>query len=122
MYQNQDHNKIRAEQQAHARMMGDDEIATVTPRVMSRTTLALARKSPQKHDAPKGHEAFIRALEVSGAIVTFEKASNGEKITGKIKTSDKYTVSIQSVEGTRVLFKHDISEFFVKTRPKTDTN
>lgn len=63
--------------------------------------------------APKGHEAFLKALESSGAIVTFDIASSGNYFAGPIKTSDKYTVSIQEEGGTRVLFKHDISSFFV---------
>lgn len=70
-----------------------------------------------KHKAvPKGHEAFLKALETSGATVEFEKASSGDIVTGTIKASDKYTVSVRELleEGkqrTRVLFKHDISEF-----------
>lgn len=77
-----------------------------------------ARKSakPAKAGQPKGHESFLKALEISGATVVFIIASSGERVEGKIKTSDKYTVSvIQPLNGdrylTRVLFKHDISEF-----------
>jgi len=70
-----------------------------------------------KQTAPKGHEAFLKALETSGVDVAFVMASRDEIIVGKIKTSDKYTVSVtQPVPNsdrylTRVLFKHDISEF-----------
>lgn len=67
-----------------------------------------------------GHESFLKALESSGATIEIEKISSGEKIVGKIKASDKYTVSLRvphvagDWEGpydTRVIFKHDISEF-----------
>jgi len=92
--------RIRMDQLAHARMVEK-------------------KVDQRQRQAPKGHEAFLRALESSNAIVTFVKASSGQIITGKIKTSDKYTVSIaEQIEGTgryntRVLFKHDISEFCV---------
>lgn len=67
--------------------------------------------------APKGHEAFLKALEASGATVSFLKASCEETVTGTIKTSDKYTISVLTDGGmTRVLFKHDISEFCVEAR------
>lgn len=70
-------------------------------------------KQKTKAPAPKGHEAYLKALESSGAEVAFEKASTGVVVTGVVKTSDKFTVSVQTTQGTRVLFKHDISEFFV---------
>lgn len=80
-------------------------------------SIALRAKKPHKV-APKGHEAFLKALEASGATVSFLKASCDETVTGTIKTSDKYTVSIVCAETglTRVLFKHDISEFCVEAR------
>lgn len=61
--------------------------------------------------AVKGHEAFLKALETSGASITVLMASDEEPITGKVKTSDKFTVSLETVDGTWVLFKHDISRF-----------
>lgn len=101
-------NQIRQDQQAHSRI------------AEGRPTL---RKPVKLSIAPKGHEAFLKALESSGATVEFEKASSGEKVVGKIKTSDKYTVSLAvqiSPESdeyvTRVLFKHDISEFSTVAR------
>ncbi|WP_180815179.1 RNA chaperone Hfq [Ralstonia pickettii] len=61
--------------------------------------------------AVKGHEAFLKALETSGASITVLMASDEEPITGKVKTSDKFTVSLETADGTWVLFKHDISRF-----------
>lgn len=92
-------NEIRADQHRHGRQAG---------------TLRVKRQKT----APKGHEAFLKALEASGATVSFLKASCDETVTGTIKTSDKYTVSIVCAETglTRVLFKHDISEFCVEAR------
>lgn len=77
-------------------------------------------KKPKLGPKPAGHEAFLKALESSNATVEIEKASSGDKIIGKIKASDKYTISLRvphtpgDWEGpyaTRVIFKHDISEF-----------
>ena len=71
------------------------------------------QRTAKKPNAPKGHEAFLKALEASGATVCFEKISSDTTVVGTIKHSDKYTVSV--IDGnsgsTRVLFKHDISEF-----------
>lgn len=84
--------------------------------------LSAVRNKGNSKIVPKGHEAFLKALESSGAHVEFEKASNGEKVIGTIKASDKYTVSVFELSSgkTRVLFKHDISEFSATGR-KSDT-
>lgn len=84
-----------------------------------RMTMTIGRNNgrgkQQQASQPKGHEAFLKGLETSGARISLEKMSSGEVITGRIKTSDKYTVSVSVGEGddvtTRVIFKHDISEF-----------
>ena len=87
-----------------------------------RPTLTTGSKKPFVKAGPKpsGHEAFLKALEFSNATVEIEKSSSGDKIIGKIKASDKYTISLRvpntpgDWEGpyqTRVIFKHDISEF-----------
>lgn len=67
----------------------------------------------EKKRSPEGHEAFLKMLESSNAIINVEKASSGTVITGTIKHSDKYTISVTDEAGqTRVIFKHDISEFW----------
>ncbi len=85
----------------------------------SPTTLR-ARKKPNKPE-PVGHESFLKALEKSAASIIIEKASTGEKIKGVVKHSDKFTISIEdAAHRTRVIFKHDISEFEAVTpRQKT---
>lgn len=113
--------QIRAEQETHARQQVDSDEPLSLPEHISslhRPVLA-ARKPLPNFEVPKGHEAFLKALEASNATVVFEKASSGEKVSGKIKTSDKHTVSVQTESGTRVIFKHDISEFFAVPRPVT---
>ncbi len=111
---------VRAEQVRFAR----SQIGAET----RRPTLSVVRgagttgSKPVNTNAPKGHEAFLKGLENSAVPVTFEKISSGEKITGVIKTSDKYTVSIMQTRPdgtyqTRVLFKHDISEFMPQIPP-----
>jgi sRNA-binding regulator protein Hfq len=80
----------------------------------------------KKSVAPKGHEAFLKALESSGSQVQVEKISSGELVIGQVKHSDKYTVTmrIMNADGShinRVLFKHDISEFSsITQRPETE--
>jgi sRNA-binding regulator protein Hfq len=74
-------------------------------------TIRAPKSSSKTKIVPKGHEAFLKALEASNATVAFEKVSSGERFTGTIKHSDKYTVSVLSDGRTRVIFKHDISEF-----------
>lgn len=102
----------QAQRQA-GRLMGDSYSST--------TTRTISRPVTNKAPAPKGHEAFLKALESSGAYLVFEISSGGT-ISGVVKTSDKYTISIQEEHGTRVLFKHDISSFYVKAPSKTEAH
>lgn len=72
-----------------------------------------ARPAAFKKDtsAPvKGHEAFLKALETSGATIRVEKC-DGTIVEGTVKHSDKYTISLRQPGPDRVIFKHDISEF-----------
>lgn len=83
---------------------------------------------PAKPKAPKGHEAFLKALETSGGQISVEKRSNGRILTGTVRHSDKYTISLKVTSekvwdgddmveqpnaqlGIRIIFKSDISEF-----------
>jgi sRNA-binding regulator protein Hfq len=110
------HEQNYQDQRNAGRLMGDTVPSVREVRTPNR--LHLAKKSI----APKGHEAFLKALESSGATLFFDIASSGDVIKGVIKTSDKYTISIQEVNGTRVIFKHDISSFYVEApaaKPET---
>lgn len=76
-----------------------------------------------------GHEAFLRALCHSGANVIIEKVSSGQQYQGHLKHSDAYTVTmlVKSIKAPnsdsfekvtpveRVIYKHDISEFYTTT-------
>lgn len=73
-------------------------------------TKAPSAKRPSQAPKLTGHEAFLKALEKSEACIVVEKIS-GEVFSGKVKHSDKYTISVEFNGTTRVLFKHDISEF-----------
>lgn len=109
----------RTAQREFARRMGDGE--NTSPRRPTLTAVGGSKKPFVKAGPkPSGHEAFLKALEASNATVEIEKASSGDKVIGKIKASDKYTISLRvpntpgDYEGpyaTRVIFKHDISEF-----------
>lgn len=116
----------RAAQRDFARHMNDDG---ATPRRVTLTATGNKKPFAKVGPKPSGHEAFLKALESSNATVEIEKASSGEKVIGKIKASDKYTVSLRvphtagDWEGpyaTRVIFKHDISEFMpiISMEPK----
>ena len=97
--------QIRAEQLEAGRHLGGTLRAATVLRTQPRKT----KSAP----VPKGHEAFLKALESSGATVYFEKVSSGAVVKGLLKHSDKFTVSVLEDGGqTRVLFKHDISEFW----------
>lgn len=111
--------------------MNDNEAAIRRDQLLhgQRATMTLkGKRSPRKKfhtgEQPKGHEAFLKALEESGAMVRVVLISSGEEIHGRVHASDKFTISVQvdeTDEGTRVLFKHDISEFSAAKRPTTAT-
>lgn len=78
--------------------------------------------APKKKPEVKGHEAFLKALEESGkeqgTQVEIEKKSTGEKVTGVVRCSDHFTITVRVTQPggdaafiDRVIFKHDISEF-----------
>lgn len=105
---------IRREQIQAGRAMRDEERSerrTLSPRTgYQRPNTARAKdKSPLK-----GHEAFLKALELSGARVKLEKC-DGTIIEGTVRHSDKFTISMNDGARDRVIFKHDISEFSALT-------
>lgn len=76
------------------------------------------RRAPKKTNpqGPKGHEAFLKALETAGAVVTMAML-NGDIRKGTVKTSDKYTISLKETreDGSYqvyVIFKHAIEEYW----------
>jgi len=79
-----------------------------------------------------GHEAFLKALEHSGATIVFTM-NDGERFVGRIRHSDKYTISMElavpqlpeiatypPAPDSRkiVLFKHSIAYFEPTRRPE----
>jgi len=70
------------------------------------------KKQAQK---PKGHEAFLKALETSGATIYIEyldsDPANPAWVQGVVKHSDKYTISLKVGEQSLVVFKHAIRFF-----------
>jgi len=77
----------------------------------------------KKPAAPKGHEAFLKALEQAGAIINVTLLS-GEVMKGTLKHSDKYTISLRTDfdDGTYqvyVVFKHAIETFWTNPADKT---
>lgn len=73
------------------------------------------KKKPK--EGPIGHEAFLKALEGGGALVTIKLASDGTELRGTIKTSDKFTISLKcdKPDGsyqTYVIYKSAIEMFW----------
>ena len=128
---NSPHEAERQAQIAAGRMMTDDhdDDTPMSKRVSSYTTQSARSLIKRPVTAPKGHEAFLKALEASGATITITMASSGDTITGVVRHSDSYTISVRSIIGVkagadgtiedvtkdRVIFKHDISEFSALT-------
>jgi sRNA-binding regulator protein Hfq len=126
---------LRAQQIADARQMADEEGAprrtlhVVKPYSGHQTRPATRNASDSKRPPLKGHEAFLKALELSNADVVVEKC-DAKIYKGKLKHSDKYTITLRTTNGDgsttdRVIFKHDISEFHTTTAPRVvtaDTN
>jgi len=85
--------------------MTDTPMITRQPKPVSR-----------KKEPLKGHEAFLKGLEEAQAIVEI-MLMDDESFTGKIKHSDKYTVtiSVDKLDGgyqNFVIFKHAIKYFW----------
>lgn len=77
----------------------------------------------KKPAAPKGHEAFLKALEQAGAKIHVTLLS-GDVMRGTLKHSDKYTISLRvdnTEDGTYqvyVIFKHAIETFWTNPTDK----
>lgn len=87
---------------------------------------------PRKQNVLTGHQAFLKSLEKSGADMVVEKL-NGVIYYGKIRHSDKFSITLYVTDilepnspsplpakptpRDRVIFKHDISEFYTTTPP-----
>jgi sRNA-binding regulator protein Hfq len=80
-----------------------------------------AAAKPNKQ-APVGHEAFVKALQESGARIKVYLLDQDEPIVGKIRAHDKYTISVEvelaGIEAEQaggfevnVIFKHAIQRF-----------
>jgi sRNA-binding regulator protein Hfq len=119
----------RSQQIEEGARLAREENVTTLPPLAPRPTLRAKPGSRSavavKKEALKGHEAFLKALETSGAVISIEKC-DGTKLEGVVKHSDKYTISVRQTttmtNGSyvdRVIFKHDISEFSAVT-PRTD--
>lgn len=87
----------------------------------SKTSFTPNKQSFKKEAKPKGHEAFLKALETSGAeiCVEFLDSIPGDPVflIGIVKHSDAYTISLDTCGGyTEVIFKHAIRKFACTTR------
>jgi sRNA-binding regulator protein Hfq len=132
---------IRADQIAEARRLAEQDTEVARP------TLRLPPGADRRPTAPgsrtgagaqakktlKGHEAFLKALEMNDARIEVEKC-DGTIYRGVLRHTDKFTLTVNvtevgSVDGAsfiaiegrdRVIFKHDISEFSALTARKVE--
>lgn len=88
-----------------------------------RTERSYSKPIPKKSPI-KGHEAFLKALETAGVEITIDMLGDpdGDRtVIGKIKTSDKYTISIDGTDDVTVVFKNAIETITVpKAKAKTE--
>lgn len=117
------YSEIQREQAAEgARMMRNEGVDPIVYRKEPKRTFSPNKAKNPTTVKPRGHEAFLKQIETSGGQITLEKMSSGEKVTGRVKCSDKYTVTIKQalpdgIFRDRVIFKHDISEFSAEPVP-----
>lgn len=122
----------RAEQLREGLRLARDEsdaVPTFRPRLgtrrdyeatASRASAPLGRSSTRAKPAtaPKGHEAFLKALHESGAEIRVYLLDVVEPLQGKIRATDKYTISLDVKGTTEVIFKHAIQRFSPLPRPR----
>ena len=90
---------------------------------LQRSPMKLKSKPVAAKPVAKGHEAFLKAIETTGAEITIELLDEPNPIVGTIKHSDKFTISVKCTrpDGSfqvYVVFKHAIRLFW--TTPKKD--
>ena len=90
---------IRRDQQRQGRAFSNREEGSPRPR---------GKSSGKK---PQGHEAHLKMLEASKAVIRITLL-DGSDVTGVVRHSDSYTISIKPEgKGTIVYFKHGIESF-----------
>ena len=68
--------------------------------------------------ATVGHQAFLKGLQLAGAVLTIQELDTDELYVGIVKHSDATTISIRvdRADGayqSYVIFKHAIKKFWV---------
>lgn len=74
---------------------------------------------PKPKAAPSGHQAFLKALQDSGAEIAVYMRDDDDILIGKIRASDAFTISLDVKGDTYVVFKHSIQRFKPLPRPRT---
>jgi len=98
--------EVRRDQEAFGRQVRDEReaYAPLNGRRITVTTKHARTKSP-------GHEAVLRSIHADGREINVEKLS-GDLVVGTLAAFDKYTLTVKVGDIRRVIFKHDISEFY----------
>lgn len=61
---------------------------------------------------PKGHDAVLKHLQDTGALIDLYLISTDDAVRGKIVARDRFTITLVSETGSRrVYFKHAIESF-----------
>jgi RNA chaperone Hfq len=102
-----------------ARLARHDD--TSVPSSRTRLSINPARRPAKAAAAPKGHEAFLKALHESGAEIAVYCLDMEAPIVGKIRATDKYTISLDVRGSAEVIFKHAIQRFKPLPRPRVQT-
>ncbi len=59
------------------------------------------------------NEFFNQLRKERKPVIVF--LANGKKLTGRVKSFDRYTVLLESSQGEQIIFKHAISTITVAT-------
>jgi RNA chaperone Hfq len=115
---------VREEQLSHGREMARTEgTLTLPPRNTSPGRPERRPGNAKTQGKPTGHEAFLKALETSGAQIGVVFL-DGKTVEGVVKHSDKFTISLEATltGHTHVIFKHAICSFkALSPRPVGET-
>jgi sRNA-binding regulator protein Hfq len=117
--------QLRIEQQREGQRLArcdDDAIPSSRPRLTTRpgyespsrpsaSASAPRASRPKPKAAPSGHQAFLKALQDSGAEIEVHLLDTDEVLVGKIRAADAFTISLEVKGVAEVVFKHAIQRF-----------
>lgn len=71
------------------------------------------RPRPSSQPKTSGHDTVLRAIQNKGTMITVNLLNRDDSVVGSLTARDKYTLTVRTGNGTRlVIFKHAIESFF----------